>query len=64
MLNAVLFIVCVFVFFLVKDLLGIGRCANAPPLIRGWIPYVGCYWDLWEDPTGFLEQARNRHGEF
>lgn len=49
--------------FLLLDQYGIGRAKDAPPLVSGRLPFVGCFYDFWRDPLEFLAAQRKIHGD-
>uniref|UniRef100_G1SDA9 25/26-hydroxycholesterol 7alpha-hydroxylase n=2 Tax=Oryctolagus cuniculus TaxID=9986 RepID=G1SDA9_RABIT len=39
------------------------RRAGEPPLIKGWIPYLGVTLKFQKDPLGFLKSLQKQHGD-
>ncbi|XP_068196614.1 cytochrome P450 7B1 [Antennarius striatus] len=48
---------------LVCVLRGRKRRAGEPPLIKGWIPFIGKVLEFGKDPYAFLEQQRKKFGD-
>lgn len=42
---------------------GAFRPKDAPPLVPGKIPFIGCWYQMWADPVKFLEECREKYGE-
>jgi Cytochrome P450 len=36
---------------------------RSPPLVKGWLPYFGVWWDLKADPELYLRACYEAHGE-
>lgn len=43
--------------------LGVGRSENAPHLVHGMLPFVGCFAEFFEDPYGFLLKQQKKYGD-
>lgn len=52
----------VFALFVTLRHLGVGRSENAPHLVHGVLPFVGCFAEFFEDPYGFLLKQQKKYG--
>ncbi|MCH9681323.1 MAG: cytochrome P450 [Deltaproteobacteria bacterium] len=42
---------------------GGARAPGEPPVVRGWLPYLGCALPFGRDAPGFLQRCQQRHGD-
>ena len=46
--------------YFVKSVLA--RKSNQPPIVTGWLPWIGCAIDFGKTPLEFIRRARDQHG--
>ena len=61
--QSVIIVASLFFLTLISVTLMKSKQAKKPPVIAGWIPWVGCAIEFGKAPLNFIKAARDRHGK-